>query len=97
MTVEWTENAARQLLALRDSIALTSPAYAQALAESITGKTMKLADHPRLGAEVPEYADETLREIFHHPFRILYRVDEEKAQNIAVIHAARRLPRTPPG
>jgi plasmid stabilization system protein ParE len=97
MIVEWTENAAGQLIALRDSIARTSPAYAQALAEGITARTRDLVDHPRIGAEVPEYADETIREIYHHPFRILYRVDNEKVQIVAVIHAARQLPRSPPG
>jgi plasmid stabilization system protein ParE len=97
MIVEWTEHAAGQLAALRDAVAPTSPAYAQALVDGITAKTTRLADQPRLGAEVPEYADETIRELFHHPFRILYRIDEQKVQIIAVIHAARQLPRRAPG
>jgi plasmid stabilization system protein ParE len=62
-----------------------------------TSKTTRLADQPRFGAEVPEYADETVREVFHHPFRILYRVEEQKVQVIAVIHAARQMPRRAPG
>ncbi|HTU21790.1 MAG TPA: hypothetical protein VMG10_27375 [Gemmataceae bacterium] len=31
-----------------------------------------------------------------HPYRILYRVSAEQVQIVAVVHAARRLPRTPP-
>lgn len=52
---------------------------------------------PLFGAEVPEYADESLRELFEHPFRILYRVEGDDLQIVALVHAARTLPRTPPG
>jgi plasmid stabilization system protein ParE len=52
---------------------------------------------PRLGAEVPEYGDETIREVLEHPYRIVYRVTTDRIEVVAIIHGARRLPRTPPG
>ena len=97
MNLLWTESATGQLQAIRDYLARTSPGYAQALAERIVKRTEDLMNHPRLGAEVPEYGEETIREVFEHPYRILYRVSEEQVQVIAVIHSSRRLPRTPPG
>jgi plasmid stabilization system protein ParE len=97
MSVEWAEEAAAQLQAVRDYLARTSPGYAQVLAERIVRRTELLADQPLLGAEVPEYADESLRELLEHPYRILYRVAGGQVQVVAVIHASRRLPRTPPG
>jgi toxin ParE1/3/4 len=92
----WSETAAAQLQAIRDYIARSSPGYAQALAARIVVRAESLASHPLLGAEVPEYADETIREVFEHPYRILYQVSGEDVQMVAVVHSARLLPRTPP-
>ncbi len=47
---------------------------------------------------MPEYAGLGIRELYEPPYRILYRVDAAVGVLvIAVRHAARRLPRTPPG
>ena len=96
MIVEWSERGADQLQAIRDYLARSSPGYAQTLAERIVQRTEMLADFPLLGAEVPEYADEAIRELIEHPYRILYRVSEEQIQIITIVHASRRLPRNPP-
>ncbi len=97
MNVNWSATAAAQLQAVRDYLARSSPGYAQMLAERIVERTEGLAAHPLIGAEVEEYADETIREVFEHPYRILYRVEGQEIQVITVIHASRRLPQTPPG
>ena len=52
---------------------------------------------PLSGAEVPEYGDPDIREVFEHPYRIIYRVSGPDVQVLAVIHSSRRMPRTPPG
>jgi toxin ParE1/3/4 len=96
MSAEWTETAVAHLQAVRDALARTSPGYAQVLADRIVRRTEALADQPLSGAEVAEYADASIREVYEHPYRILYRVDGDRVQVIAVIHSARRLPRTPP-
>ncbi len=96
MNVNWSATAAAQLQAIRDYLARSSPGYAQALAERIVARTEGLVAQPLIGAEVSEYGDETIREVFEHPYRILYRLTGPEIQVIAVIHASRRLPRTPP-
>ena len=96
MSVTWTETATDQLEAIRDYLARSSPGYAQALAGRVVVRTEALDEQPLLGAEVPEYGDPEIREVFEHPYRILYRVFGQEVQVIGVIHAARRLPRTPP-
>jgi plasmid stabilization system protein ParE len=96
MNVTWTATAAAQLQAIRDYLAQSSPGYAQALAVRIIERADSLASQPLFGAEVPEYGDQVIRELFEHPYRILYRVADREIQILAVIHASRRLPRTPP-
>lgn len=77
-------------------MARSSAGYAQALAERIVTRTETLGGHPLFGAEVPEYGDPDIREVFEHPYRIIYRVSGPDVQIVAVLHAARRMPRTPP-
>ena len=97
MTVDWTEPASAQLQAARDSLARSSPGYAVALADRVVRRTERLAVMPLVGAEVPEYPGAGVREVYEHPYRILYRVAGNVVLVVAVVHAARRLPRTPPG
>ena len=63
----WTETAADQLQAIRNYLARSSPGYALALAERMVARTETLSDHPLSGAEVPEYGDPSIREIYEHP------------------------------
>ena len=97
MSVNWTETAADQLQAAWDYLARSSPGYAQVLAGRVVARADALDGGPLSGAEVPEYGDPDIREVFEHPYRIIYRVAGPDVQVLAVIHASRRLPRTPPG
>lgn len=97
MTVEWSEAATAQLIAVRDYLLSSSSAYAQVVADRIVRATEILERLPHAGAEVPEYGDEFLREVFQHPYRILYRITTDRVQIVAVIHSARRMPQGPPG
>jgi plasmid stabilization system protein ParE len=96
VTVHWTDTAVAHLRAVRDYIARDSPGYARAVADRIVGRAELLAAVPLLGAEVPEYGDESIREVLEHPYRIIYRVLPNQIDVVAIIHGARRLPRTPP-
>jgi len=92
MNVYWTRNAKRELRAVHDYIAQNSPAYARAMVDRITRKTEQLGRWPRLGAQVPEYSDESIREILVLPYRVIYRVRESRIQILSVVHSARQLP-----
>lgn len=93
MNVHWTEAALADLHAAEAYIARHSAQYGASLVERIFARTGQLADQPHLGAMVPEHEDDSLREVFEHPYRIIYRVREEQVDIVAVVHASRRLPR----
>ena len=93
MNVHWTESALADLQAVEAFLERRSPQYARGVVERIFARSESLAQRPRLGPMVPEYEDETLRELFEDPYRIIYRIVDPQIDIIAVIHAARRLPR----
>ena len=93
MNIHWTEAALADLRAAEVYIARHSPQYAANLVVRIFVRTGKLADHPYLGWVVPEHEDDSLREVFEHPYRIIYRILEQQIDIVAVVHAARRFPR----
>ena len=96
MSVVWTETATSQLQAIKDYLSQSSPGYAQALARRIIARTETLDGHPFFGPQVQEYADPQVRELFEHPYRIVYRVVGQDIQVVAIVHASRRFPKTPP-
>jgi plasmid stabilization system protein ParE len=51
----------------------------------------RLADFPESGRVVPELDDPQLREIIHPPFRIVYRLDAERARIVRVWRGERLL------
>jgi toxin ParE1/3/4 len=97
VTVHWTETALGHLRAIHDYIAQNSPRYAQGTVDRITRHTEQLAEFAMIGAEVPEYANEAIREVLEYPYRIIYRVLPDRIDIVAVVHGARRLPRSLPG
>lgn len=92
MSVIWTQTAVDHLKAIEEYIAQTSPKYAQAVIQRIVDRTNKLTTFPRLGAEVAEFRDESVREVLEHPYRIIYKVSEPEVKVLAVVHGARQLP-----
>ena len=49
-----------------------------------------LLDHPKMGRSVPEFNDDSIREIIHPPFRVVYLL-EEKTIHIARVWRSERL------
>ena len=93
MMVNWTEAALRDLQGIELYIARHSVQYARGMVDRIFARTGMLADQPRSGAMVPEYGEESLRELLEYPYRIVYRiVDENRIDVVAVVHAARQMP-----
>jgi toxin ParE1/3/4 len=54
-------------------------------------QTRVLARFPQAGRKVPEFDDESIRELVVYSYRIIYRLQEEEAQIVAVIHGKRVL------
>ncbi|HEY9502342.1 MAG TPA: type II toxin-antitoxin system RelE/ParE family toxin, partial [Pyrinomonadaceae bacterium] len=61
----------------------------------LISETDRLQEFPELGRIVPEYRNDSIREIIFRPYRIVYRVNhDEKLCAIArVWHSARGIPR----
>lgn len=91
MEIIWTRQALEMVNEFVDYIARDDYQTAERWALELMQKTDKLADHPRLGRIVPEYNEETLREIIAGNYRIAYRIKEEAIYIEAVWHV-RQLP-----
>ena len=61
------------------------------LVGEIVGRIESLADHPDLGRVAPEFGKDSLRELIHPPFRIVYRRDSDAVRIVRVWRSERRL------
>jgi plasmid stabilization system protein ParE len=91
----WSPQALTDLNAACEFIARDSSRYAHLFAERIAATIETIPSHPWLGAVVPEYGQEQLRERHFQNYRIVYRVGENAAEIVAIVHAARLLPPKP--
>ena len=81
---------------VRDYLTRSSPAYAQMLVARLVDRSDQLVGQPFIGAEVPEWGDSNVREVYVHPYRLIYRADGREVLVLAVIHTSRRMPMLPP-
>ncbi len=92
MKVQWTNNAIDQLVNIYEYISLNSPTYAMRMVDRLTRRSEQIADQPLSGRKVPEYDVEDVRELIEKPYRIIYRVQQDKIDVLAIIHGAQLLP-----
>lgn len=92
MKVQWTNNAIDQLVNIYEYISLNSPTYAMRMVDRLTRRSEQISDQPLSGRKVPEYDVEDVRELIEKPYRIIYRVQQDKIDVLAVIHGAQLLP-----
>jgi toxin ParE1/3/4 len=93
----WSPRALADLDSACEFISRDSPRYASLFVERIVAAIEGLSLHPLLGAIVPEYGMEEIRERLFQNYRIIYRVSSDLVEIVAIIHAARLLPMTLPG
>jgi plasmid stabilization system protein ParE len=76
-------------------IARDNPNRAMSFGYELVSETDRLREFPELGRIVPEYRNDSLREIIFRPYRLVYRVDHERklCQIARVWHSARGLPK----
>lgn len=91
MNVHWTDNAVAHLQSIRATISRHSDRYALGMVGRIFDRAAVLSDHPRFGPVVPEFDNDSIRELFEHPYRIIYRVLPSRIDVLAVVHAAQLL------
>jgi len=83
------------LEAIREYIARDSDRYARLFVQRVVRVAESIPQHPLLGAVVPEYQREELRERLFQNYRVVYRVLGEVVEIVTIVHAARLFPPIP--
>ena len=92
MKVVWTNRAFDHLLRIREHLGLTSSVYADQVMDRLIARSEQLSSFPRSGRQVPEYAQDDVRELVAPPYRLIYRVRPERVDVLAVVHGRQQLP-----
>ncbi|MFQ5825287.1 MAG: type II toxin-antitoxin system RelE/ParE family toxin [bacterium] len=91
MKVIFSAMAKADLAEIVNFIAYDKPQAARKWSVSVRKSVSKLSDFPRMGRTVPEYGDETIREIIKGQYRIVYKIDDKKATIVILtIHHSKR-------
>ncbi|CAN5341546.1 type II toxin-antitoxin system RelE/ParE family toxin [soil metagenome] len=85
MILNWTEPALGDLSEIEKYISRNSQQYGLVVLGRIFDRAKLLTEFPQLGATVPEYADNSLRELLVKPYRIVYRIFPERIDVLAVV------------
>lgn len=91
MRVLWTKYANRNLQSIYDYISQTSADYARRMIQKIVARSPQIETFPMAGRPVPEFHIGQLREVFEHPYRIIYHIRSDRIDVIAVVHMSRHL------
>ena len=89
--VAWTDPAWEDLEAAAEYIARDSEFYAAALVQDAGVAAASLSDFAERGQVVPEFADESIRELLVNPYRLVYKLTDEHVLIVAFLHGAQRL------
>ena len=63
------------------------------MVDRLTRRSQEVASFPYSGRTVPEYEMEQLREVIEGPYRIIYYIEADHLDVLAVVHGARDLRR----
>ena len=86
--ITWAPQAIEDVEAIRAYVARDSARYADLVVERIVAAVTRLESHPLSGRVVPEAGDESLREVIHRNYRIVYRLRSDMAEIVTVFHGA---------
>ena len=86
--ITWAPQAIEDVEAIRAYVARDSAHYADLLVERLVAAVTRLESHPPSGRVVPEVGDESLREVIHGNYRIVYRVSPDVVEIVTVFHGA---------
>lgn len=89
--VTWTDPAWDDLEAAAEYIERDSKFYAAELVQEVHDAADSLVDFADRGQVVPEFGDESIRELLVKPYRLVYKLTDEHVFIVAFIHGAQRL------
>ncbi len=91
MKIVFSSQAKTDLADIVKFIAYDKPQAARKWAAGIRQSVLKLADFPKMGRTVPEFGEETIRELIKGQYRVVYKIDDKKDTIVIItIHHARR-------
>lgn len=93
MNITWSDQARRDLCAIRDFIARDSEHYARLQLERLISCVERVASMPSRGHPVHEAIESGLREVHEGSYRIVYRLDGHDLQVVTIVHMKQRLTR----
>jgi toxin ParE1/3/4 len=88
----WSPRSVNDLRETCEYLARSSDRYARFFAQHVVSLVESIPEQPRLGAMVPEYDRDDLRERLFHNYRIVYRLRGNDVEVVSITHGARRLP-----
>ena len=91
MLVEWSDLARDDLADVVAYISRDSGFYARTFGEKVVLATRRLTEFPESGRIIPEADDKSLREIIVQGYRVMYRLEQDRALILAVMHGSRDL------
>ena len=90
--INWTRSAVADLKSISDYISKDSLHYARIQILKLKSRTKILRTNPHLGRVVPEFENESYRELIEGNYRIIYKiVDKERIDILTIHHAAKDL------
>lgn len=89
----WSDDAIADLSAIVRHIAADNPSAALRTGQAILGSTRLLGEFPLAGRVLPEEGKESVREVIHAPYRVIYELSgDDVIVVLRVWHAARGKP-----
>ena len=95
MIVYWSAKARARVKEIYDYIGKDSPLRAQQVVDRLTRRSESLALLPRADQPVPEYPQDSLRDVLERPFRIIFISSPDRVDVVTVKHYQQRLPERP--
>ncbi|MEO8150931.1 MAG: type II toxin-antitoxin system RelE/ParE family toxin [Bacteroidia bacterium] len=89
--IVWTEDAAEDLENIVKYISKDSVQNAEMCFQKILDKVTVLENQPYSGHIVPEFNEETIRELHQFSFRIIYKIKSEFSIHILTVHHSKML------
>jgi toxin ParE1/3/4 len=89
--VVWTDTALEHLQAIHDCIAKTSSDYALRIVDRLTRRSQQIAGFPQSGRQVAGFELTQIREVIEGPYRLIYHIQADQIEVLAVVHAAREI------
>lgn len=92
MKLSWTQQALSDLLEIGHYIAQHNPSASRSFVGKLRTRAANIPKTPYAGRVVPEFGEESIREIIERNYRIVYHIQEDEIFVLTVFEAHRQFP-----